>query len=942
MNTLTGDCDCSYLVTEGNERAIVAVLGLLSLLCIATIIAGIVLLLYPRLLHNSLKKFRSLKESRDVCGRDCNKDDYWSCNKQSSPSSSPLYTDERMFPDNNDSNHAYRSFSDESECMETIRSFSPGILEEKDNANSCMQTYRSFSPGYFDERMYDGNDNLISCMQTYRRVQSPLPFCNQMWPDQKNYRQRYVIDTCMRDDRLMSPARNRRNETNYVEAYDEPGNLNDSRECEDPSSIMSSILLWRDEVNNAQRNNVICNMDVSTSVNGEMASDLMQARAPSVQDRTRQPSPAMRKFPSSSISVQPRSSLTQDRIFLSSSVSVQRPRSSLTQDREFPSSSISVQPRSSLTQDREFPSSSISVQPSSSLTQDREFPSSLISVQPRSSLTQDREFPSSSISVQPRSSLTQDREFPSSSISVQPSSSLTQDREFPSSSISVQPRSSLTQDRRSRSSLTEDRSVQKLTAELSKVFPSSPSPMQRSRAPLTQDRIFQSSPRLVQVFPSSPNLLQSRPSLTEVRVFPSSPSLVQRSRPSLTEDRLFPSSPNLVQMSRAPLTQDRISQNSPSLVQLFPSSPSLVQRSRQSLTEDRVFPSSPSLLQRSRAPLSQDRISQSSPSLVQMFPSSPNLVQMSRAPLTQDRVFPSSPSLLQRSRQSLTEDRVFPSSPSLVQMSRAPLTQDRRSMEHNYILESRSPLPDEYNMGPLPPLPPRPIYHEENLLQSYQEADRLRADNQVNQPRICNEEDILKICQAADRFRICQETDRSRSYIAPERSRVDNQVNQQRSYRALERSRVAQRADGRTSHVVFKDDIDTSTGGLHFNVHTQMYDDGILAGHYITQVDDRDRLQDDFDVSLQESYPLSSSQMLSQCHESTAGSTIESICWDRRDNEFHGDENMMRNRVPDLNTSRTSAIMSSPIDYDDMYTEENIDTSTLLIETPYSHDASVN
>ncbi|XP_038638551.1 uncharacterized protein LOC119955955 isoform X3 [Scyliorhinus canicula] len=69
------NCDCSYMTSEGNERAIVAMLGLLSLLCIATIIAGVVLLIFPRLLHKSLQKFRSLKEPSAFDGGAC---DYWS------------------------------------------------------------------------------------------------------------------------------------------------------------------------------------------------------------------------------------------------------------------------------------------------------------------------------------------------------------------------------------------------------------------------------------------------------------------------------------------------------------------------------------------------------------------------------------------------------------------------------------------------------------------------------------------------------------------------------------------------------------------------------------------------------------------------------------------------------------------------------------------------
>ncbi|XP_069790430.1 uncharacterized protein [Narcine bancroftii] len=56
MNKDRDVCDCSYMIVEGNERAVVAVLGLLSLLCIMTTVAGTVLLLYPSLLHSGLQR----------------------------------------------------------------------------------------------------------------------------------------------------------------------------------------------------------------------------------------------------------------------------------------------------------------------------------------------------------------------------------------------------------------------------------------------------------------------------------------------------------------------------------------------------------------------------------------------------------------------------------------------------------------------------------------------------------------------------------------------------------------------------------------------------------------------------------------------------------------------------------------------------------------------
>ncbi|XP_062929927.1 uncharacterized protein LOC134359957 isoform X4 [Mobula hypostoma] len=110
MNKALGYCDCSYVVTEGNERAVVAVLGLLSLLCILTTIAGIVLILYPRLLHDNLQKLFS----------------------------SQVPIDETMYPDEDattDYSHIRRSSS-----LDTPDEY---VYEEKGNGASRMATYRS-------------------------------------------------------------------------------------------------------------------------------------------------------------------------------------------------------------------------------------------------------------------------------------------------------------------------------------------------------------------------------------------------------------------------------------------------------------------------------------------------------------------------------------------------------------------------------------------------------------------------------------------------------------------------------------------------------------------------------------------------------------------------------------------------------------------------------
>ncbi|XP_067825556.1 uncharacterized protein [Heptranchias perlo] len=178
--------------------------------------------------------------------------------------------------------------------------------------------------------------------------------------------------------------------------------------------------------------------------------------------------------------------------------------------------------------------------------------------------------------------------------------------------------------------------------------------------------------------------------------------------------------------------------------------------------------------------------------------------------------------------------------------------------------------------------------------------------------------------------------------------------------------------DGRSNHLVHKSDIHAPTGGLHLKMHTEMSEGRMLAGINAIQVDDRDRSQGDFNSSrLKESHHLSTSQMSSQSHhgdfnnrklnkscqfntarvtvkspnESTPESIMESICWDTRDNGSFGNmanltpflesqqfsplpyraENKTLNRASDMNTSRTSAIMHSPIDYNEMYSQENID-----------------
>ncbi|XP_062929925.1 uncharacterized protein LOC134359957 isoform X2 [Mobula hypostoma] len=168
MNKALGYCDCSYVVTEGNERAVVAVLGLLSLLCILTTIAGIVLILYPRLLHDNLQKLFS----------------------------SQVPIDETMYPDEDattDYSHIRRSSS-----LDTPDEY---VYEEKGNGASRMATYRS-----------------------------PFQVRSNMGP----------IDT---SSRIYAP-----------------------REWEEQPSVMSSILLWRDEVNNAQRDNNASNMNIYSSV----------------------------------------------------------------------------------------------------------------------------------------------------------------------------------------------------------------------------------------------------------------------------------------------------------------------------------------------------------------------------------------------------------------------------------------------------------------------------------------------------------------------------------------------------------------------------------------------------------------------------------------------------------------------------------------------------
>ncbi|XP_051893443.1 uncharacterized protein LOC127582304 [Pristis pectinata] len=275
MNKDTGDCDCSYMVTEGNERAVVAVLGLLSLLCIITTIAGTVLLLYPRLLHNCLQKLFSRHVS----------------------------IDETLYPDKDGA----------TDYSQTYRSFSPGdpdeyMYEEKDNVASCMATYRSseqnwpdqenyrqryridsvqdnrsqpFSPGFPEESMFEEKDNATSGIAAYRNSRSPSPFPDRIWLDQDNLRQGYVIDTSMQDDRSLSPLHKRKN----IEPREAPSNINTSREWEEQPSIMSSILMWRDEVNNAQRDNNTSNVDISASV-------------------MRQPSPSVWLPPSSSSPIQ--------------------------------------------------------------------------------------------------------------------------------------------------------------------------------------------------------------------------------------------------------------------------------------------------------------------------------------------------------------------------------------------------------------------------------------------------------------------------------------------------------------------------------------------------------------------------------------------------------------------------------------------------------------
>ncbi|XP_055516398.1 uncharacterized protein LOC129712172 isoform X2 [Leucoraja erinacea] len=230
---LTEDCDCSFMVTEGNERAVVAVLGLLSLLCIITTVAGIVLLLYPRLLHNCLQKlFCSSVPIDDTMYSDTDgvtdfchiyssgpPDEYPFEEKDNGDTSTAMHrpgSDEQTWPDqeyyrqrhNIDNRKENRSQSPSRnsrtfEPSDTSIKMSPRNSRtfEPLDTSSNVHVSRPFTPGPPEEGLFGGQNIDSNGLPMCRDVLSPSQFPNRIWLDQDNCRQSYVIDTNTQDDR---------------------------------------------------------------------------------------------------------------------------------------------------------------------------------------------------------------------------------------------------------------------------------------------------------------------------------------------------------------------------------------------------------------------------------------------------------------------------------------------------------------------------------------------------------------------------------------------------------------------------------------------------------------------------------------------------------------------------------------------------------------------
>ncbi|XP_043575773.1 uncharacterized protein LOC122564715 [Chiloscyllium plagiosum] len=111
------------------------------------------------------------------------------------------------------------------------------------------------------------------------------------------------------------------------------------------------------------------------------------------------------------------------------------------------------------------------------------------------------------------------------------------------------------------------------------------------------------------------------------------------------------------------------------------------------------------------------------------------------------------------------------------------------------------------------------------------------------------------------------------------------------------------RTDGTANYLLFKNDMHSPTGQFLHQVPTKFPHDKKVVETKAIQVDVRHRSQDGYNNRmLKELCHFNRSQMFSETHECDTESATGSLYWDTRDN-----------------------VMSSPIDFEDIYTKETID-----------------